>query len=204
MHIRKDIIQGSDSWFEAKLGKMGASSASQLVSSTGKLSTSRKGLVYTLAAEILSGQREEGYTNSYMETGNTREAESRSLYELISGDTIEEVGIICPDDKELYLCSPDGICQKKKYGLELKNVKPKTMIEYLLKGTVPSCYVPQIQFSLMVTGFDYWVFMAYSPNLRPLILKVERDETLIGKLRVETLKAINEIDEIVKKLKEQK
>lgn len=195
------IPQGEDAWFQEKLGKLSASNASKLVTSTGKKSTSREGYLHTIVAERLTGERYDTFKSDAMETGNTREQESRDLFELMTGDTIEQVGLIYPDEDRKILCSPDGICQAKGYGLELKNVIPKTMIKYLLKNVVPSEYVIQIQFSLMVTGFEYWVFFAYSPNLKPLLLKVERDEGLIAILRKESEIFCEEVEALVEKIK---
>ena len=37
--------------------------------------------------------------------------------------------------------------------------------------------------SLMVSERSYWYFMSYHPELKPFILKVERDEEFISKMR---------------------
>jgi len=196
-----DCVQGESQWFAEKLGKPSASNASKLITGSGKRSTQREGYLHTLIAEKLTGERYDAFkTTEAMEEGVRREAESRKLYEFVSDDVITEVGVVYPDKTDKYLCSPDGLCDEKKYGLELKNVMPKTQIKYLLKGTMPTEYILQVQFSLMVTELDYWVFASYCPKLEPLIVKVERDEVLINTLKKEVEVFCDEIDENVKKL----
>lgn len=195
-----DCEQGSDQWFAEKLGKPSASNASKIITNEGKPSKQRTDYIYTLASEAITGKAEEGYKNKNMEMGNEREEESRSFYELTHGVTVDQVGVVYQDENKLYLCSPDGIINNEE-GLELKNVLPKTQVKYLLKNKLPSEYFSQIQFSLLVTGFNVWNFMSYCPLMRPLIIRVERNEEFISKLRVELKMVAQEVKEIVEKIK---
>ena len=194
-----DIIQQSDEWFQAKLGKVSASKANQIMTSTGGRSSSRRGYLYILAAEILTGERVESYKSKAMEMGNDREDESRSLYELISGETVTQVGLVYKDSNKDVLCSPDGILTEER-GLELKNVLPKTQIQYLLNNKLPTEYVVQVQFSLYVTGFKEWIFFSYCPNLSPLTIKVLPDLEFHKKLAVELELFVEELKQIVTKI----
>lgn len=198
--IITDIVQGSDAWFQEKLGKPSASNASKIIQNNGKPSEQREGYLYELADQIVSGQREEDYKNRYMEMGNEREAESRQLYEIINDVEVEQVGVIYPNEKKQYLCSPDGLINRE-YGLELKNVLGKTMVKYLLAGTLPPEYFSQIQMSLLITKFKFWDFCVYKPGLRSLILRVERDETFISALEFELKLFVAELEKVVEKIK---
>lgn len=191
--------QRSPQWFQERLGKPSSSRFGEILTSTGEISKQRKGYLYDLAAQIISGQSPETYISSAMEEGIRREEESRTLYEMIYGVEVKQVGMIFPDDDKKYLCSPDGL-RADNIGLELKNVLPKTQVEYLLSKKLPSVYVPQVQGSMLVTGFKQWHFMSYCPALPPLILEIERDEKWIEKCDKE-LKAFNqELEEMVKRL----
>ena len=191
--------QRSPQWFQERLGKPSSSRFGEILTSTGEISKQRKGYLYDLAAQIISGQSPETYISSAMEEGIRREEESRTLYEMIYGVEVKQVGMIFPDDDKKYLCSPDGL-RADNIGLELKNVLPKTQVEYLLSKKLPSVYVPQVQGSMLVTGFKQWHFMSYCPALPPLILEIERDEKWIEKCEKE-LKSFNqELDEMVKRL----
>jgi len=51
----------------------------------------------------------------------------------------------------------------------LKNPMYKTQIEYLRYGKVPDKYMPQMRFSMIVTGLREWDFMSYARGLPPLL-----------------------------------
>ena len=199
-----NCVQGTDEWFQEKLGKPSASNINKIISSTGKPSKQREGYLYQLAAERITGKRDDTFKNEAMEEGNAREQESRDLVSLITGHDIEQVGVVYKDEDKRFLCSPDGLVNDREYGLELKNVLGKTQVKYLLGGKVPTDYVIQIQSSLYISGLPFWLFCAYSPGLSPLILKVERDEALIHKIGVELDKFCDELDEVEKKVRGKK
>jgi hypothetical protein len=132
--------------------------------------------------------------------GQEREAESRSYYELLNDVKVEQVGVVYKDGNKKFLCSPDGIV-KNEYGLEMKNVLPKTEVKYLLDNELPAEYFSQIQFSLFVTGFNFWEFFSYCPLLKPLIIRVEPDKAFQKALKVELELFCSELDDIVAKIK---
>lgn len=200
MIIIDTIEQGSEEWIKEKLGIPSASNASQIISGDGKKSTQRKGYLYTLAAESITKMRADSYKSAAMEVGNEREEESRTLFEMVKDVEVEQVGMIYKDEKKEFLCSPDGII-KRIEGLELKNVLPKTQVKYLLSGKLPPEYFVQVQSSLYVTGFKVWHFCSYSPSLRPLIIKVERDEDFIKKLEAELKSFTEELKQIINKIR---
>jgi len=194
-----DIEQGEEMWFQEKLGKVSASNASKLVTNKGVPSKQREDYLYSLVAEKITGQRVDTFKSEAMEEGNRREQESRELYQIIYGVEVERVGLVYMNEDRNVLCSPDGIVDRE-YGLELKNVLPKTQVKYLSKGSLPSQYFSQLQFSMMVTGFKYWMFCSYSPGLNPLILKIERDEKFIETLQNEIIRFCKDIDILVEKI----
>ena len=194
-----DIVQGSPEWFAEKLGKPSASNASKILTASGKPSDQRKGYLYELAAERITGKQEDTYKNGFMDMGNEREEESRKLFELTHEVEIQKVGVVYQDERKLWLCSPDGI--GKEYGLELKNVLGKTQVKRLLDGDLPSEYFGQVQMSLMITGFKTWRFFSYCPAMRPLDIEVKRDEAYIKSLAIELEVFCKQLDEITEKIK---
>lgn len=200
MPIIIDCEQNSEQWWAEKLGKPSASNASKIITNEGKPSKSRVNYMYELAGELTIGKREESYRNDNILTGNEREAESRQFYEMINDVKVEQVGVVYKNNKKEFLCSPDGLINRK-YGLELKNVIPKTQVKYLLENKLPSEYFAQIQFSLYVTEFEFWDFMSYCPGLKPLIIRVQRDEKFIKALGIELKKFCRELKEVIKKIR---
>ncbi len=198
--ITLDLVQGSEEWFSEKLGKPSASNASKILTMEGAPSKQREGYLYELAAERITGKREDDYKNGTMEMGNEREEESRKYYELLNDVEVQKVGVIYKDEKKEFLCSPDGII-KSEYGLEMKNVLGKTQVKRLLDGKLPSEYFSQIQMSIYITGFRFWDFLSYAPNMKPLIIRVDREPKFLMALDMELRKFCKELDEIVEKIR---
>ena len=199
--IIENCLQGSPEWEKIKIGKPSASNASRIITTGGKPSEQRKDYLYELAGELLTGKREDSYKDANMETGNIREEESRNFFEFVYGVEVTQVGVIYKDKQKKFLCSPDGVVLKEKYGLEMKNVIPKTQVKYLLENKLPAKHFSQIQFSLYVTGFDYWIFLSYVPSMKPLIIKVEPDKDYQKALKVELKKFCDELQIITEKLR---
>ena len=180
------IEQKSEAWFQARLGKVTASKVSNIITPTGKKSTSAQNYMDELLAEYIAGKPIDVMEpTAWMAHGNEFEAEARSAYSFITDNEVKEVGF-CMDDNETMGISPDGLIDPDG-GLEIKCVKGSTLISYYRKG-FPLTYKPQVMMSLYVTGRKWWDFMAYHQNLRPYIERINRDDEyieLMGKFLVE-------------------
>lgn len=200
MIIVKEFSQHSDRWFAEKTGKPSASNLDKIITSSGAPSKQREGYLFELAAEIITKTSGGTYQSAAMAEGVEREAESRQLYELIHGVEVEEVGVVYKDENKAFLCSPDGLINRE-YGLELKNVLPKTQIGYLLSGKLPTAYFVQVQASMFITGFDRWVFFSYSPGLPTLDIIVPRDNSFCDKLEIALLQFCRDLEKTVEKIR---
>lgn len=202
MIILDTIIQDSPEWFIEKLGKPSSSKLDRMITPSGTPSKSRQSYLYELAAEVVRGKAMESYQSQAMQGGIQKEEESRSLYEFIHDVEVEQVGMIYPDKQKRFLASPDGLINRE-YGLELKNVLPKTQVYYLLNpNELLKDYFIQVQTCLLVSEFSRWDLMSNCDGLPPLILQVERDEAFIAKLKAELESFCTELAGIVNKLKE--
>ena len=173
--------QGTDEWFAARLGVLTASQVAKVVTSTGKKSTSAGELMLKLNTEYLMGERLETHTSADMQRGNELEPVARGCYELITGHDVTEVGFIKPTTRGDMLnewcgISPDGVIYgNKAHGWETKCPRETTHLKYLLDNKLPTAYLPQVQYSLWVTGLERWDFMSYSERFNPMILTIEPD-----------------------------
>jgi len=190
--------QRSQEWYAARLGVPSASSFDKILTTKGEPSKQAKKYMYKLAGEILSGTSEETYQNGAMLRGIELEAEARNLYKMINDVEVEEVGFCLSDG---YGCSPDGLVGKDGL-IEIKCPTMSVHVEYLLDGTLPSDYFQQTQGQLLVTGRKWCDFVSHYPAIKPLIIRVERDEVFIKKLESELKVFCSELNDIVKKLKE--
>jgi hypothetical protein len=88
-------------------------------------------------------------------------------FEFTYDTKVKRVGFCLSDDGRTG-CSPDGILPDDT-GLEIKGPQPPAQVAYLLGGTIPDHYMPQVQFSLYVTGAPHWTFASYSNQLPALV-----------------------------------
>jgi len=191
--------QRSAEWLEARGGIPTASSADKIVTSRGEPSKQALGYLYALAAERIAGIREPSYMSAAMEEGIAREEESRQVYAMLREVEVEEVGF-CLSDCGRYGCSPDGLVDEDGL-VELKNPSGKVAVEYLIGNKLPTAYVQQIQWQLLVTGRKFCDFVSYYPGLPTLIVRVERDEPFLEKLEKELISFCNKLDEVCDQLK---
>jgi hypothetical protein len=189
--------QGSPEWLAARLGIPSASMFAKLVTTKGIWSASADAYINQLVAERLTGEREEVFQSHHMLRGTELEPDARDLYSLISDAEVTEVGF-CLHDTLSAGCSPDGLIGEDG-GLEIKAPAPSTHVEYLRGGVLPSKYKQQVMGCLWITGREWWDFVSYHPTMKPLIVRVERDEEYIAALEKCVTKAVNLIEENVEK-----
>ena len=185
-----DCQQGTQEWFAARCGLVTASEVDALV--TPKFAI-RKGAgvdsyVCKKVAEKLLGWSADmlAPVGSWaMDQGQIVEKIALPWFEFQYNCTVRRVGF-CACDSGPYAgrigCSPDGIVGDSE-GLEVKSPQPPKMVEYLLAGVVPEDYLAQIHFSMLVTGFASWRFVAYSRHFDALVVKVARDEAIQATIR---------------------
>lgn len=189
--------QGTEEWFAARLGVPSASMFSKIVTTKGVWSTQADSYINQLVAEQLTGEREEVYQSHHMIRGTELEPEARDLYCLMKDVEVQEVGF-CLHDTLKAGCSPDGLVGDKG-GLEIKAPASAAHVEYLRGGVLPSRYKQQVMGCLWITGREWWDFVSYHPSMKPLIVRVERDEDYISDLAECVARAVNTIQENVDK-----
>lgn len=195
-----DCEQNSPEWFAARCGHPTASCFDMILTpKTGKPSAQAQKYLYTLAGERLAGAKADSFQSAWMERGLEVEEEARNLFQMVRDVEVKQVGIVYPDEQKLFSCSPDGLMESE--GLEIKCPAMHTHVGYLLSGCLPTEYIPQVQGSMLITGFFHWSFLSYYPGLPPLIVRVTRDDTFCAKLKVALDEFCNELDTITAKLK---
>lgn len=199
------IEQGSQEWFESRLGKVTASKVADIVAKTKSgYSTSRANYMAQLVVERLTGVKSETFTNSAMEWGTATEPLARAAYELKKGIMVDETGLIDHPTIAMSGASPDGLVGDDGL-IEIKCPNTATHIDTMLSGEADKRYVCQMQWQLAVTGRQWNDFVSFDPrmpdNLQLFIKRVERDDELIKELEAEVVKFIAEVDEKVEKLK---
>lgn len=191
-----DCIQGSDEWFEARLGFVTASNFHKVLNKkTGRGLYMRK-----LAAERLTGLREESYKNEIMDKGSETEQEARKYYETVNDCEVKQVGFVIMD--EWIGGSPDGLIGEEGL-LEIKCPLSSTHIEIILSGRMPPLHIPQVQGLLWITGRKWCDFVSYDPKVlsKPMFcVRVERDKDYFMKLAGEVGVFVGELKTMIAKI----
>lgn len=192
-----NVIQGSEAWDKLRCGIPTASNFGRFITpAKAQLSASWK----TFAIELLA--QEMGVVvppppTYWMQWGTENEPYAVAAYELITGRKVTKVGFAWPDDHARYGCSPDGLVEPNGL-LEVKCPKPETVLEYHAGGVLPSEYKLQVMGELWITNREWCDFFAFHPQLKPFLLRVERDEKYIANLAV----ALEEFCDNLESLKE--
>lgn len=152
--------QGSDEWKEIRKGKMTASNATAIGNCGKGLETYTKEIV----RKELSSKDDE-YSNKDFERGHELEPIAREMYELETGNKVEQVGFI--ELNEFVGCSPDGLV-KEVGGTEIKCPDDKVYFDYMLdkEKAISSDYHWQCQMNLMITKREWWDLIIYNPNFQ--------------------------------------
>jgi len=191
MNIITDISQGSEEWKSLRLGKITASCFDKVMAKGrgNSPSKTRQSYMMQLAAEILTQQPQDSFTNQYMEWGNECEPQARSMYEFNNNVDVEEVAFIELD--EHVGVSPDGLVGDNGM-VEIKCPKTTTQLERFLSGEFPSTYKAQVQGQLWVSEREWCDFISFDPRINGAAsyfeIRVERDEEYIKLLRKEVHK----------------
>ena len=200
MIVLNDLIQGGDEWMEHRRACVTASRFKDIVTpAKAELSKSSDKYMYELIAEKM-GAKTESFSNEWMARGNELEPEARAVYSLISGNDVYEVGMIKTDDEKIGI-SPDGLIGEEG-GVEIKCPSSPIHIKYLIDGKLPTIHKPQVMGSLWISGRKWWDFMSFHPELKPFIIRVERDEEYIKLMEKHILEFVEKMDRVYRGLDE--
>jgi putative phage-type endonuclease len=206
------IEQRTEEWFQQRLGKVTASRISDVIAKTKTgVSTSRQNYLVQLVSERITGKKGDSFVNQAMLDGIERESAARELYMRTRGVSVTEVGFFDHPTIAMSGASPDGAVNAEQEGkydglIEIKCPIETTHTNTLISKSVPSKYIPQMQWQLACTGAKWVDFVSYNPNfpeeLQLFVARVDRDDTYIGELEAEVIKFLEEVEQTILKLKE--
>jgi len=204
----------NEAWLAQRIAKVTASRISDVIAKTKTgVSTSRQNYLIQIVTERLTGKKaDSGFVNQAMLDGIERESAARELYERTRGVSVTEVGFFDHPVIKNSGASPDGAVNAEEEGkyaglIEIKCPIETTHTNTLMSKSVPSKYIPQMQWQLACTGAKWVDFVSYNPNfpegeLQLFVARVDRDDTYIGELEAEVIKFLDEVDATILKLKE--
>lgn len=200
------VPQGSHEWLEARAGKVTASRISDVLAKvkTGE-AAGRRDYRAQLVAEILTGRpQESGFTNDAMRWGTEQEPYARAAYECHAGVLVDQVGMVLHPSIERGAASPDGLVDLDGL-VEIKCPNTATHLDYLLDGTVPAKYQPQMLWQMACTGRAWCDFVSFDPrlpeDLQLFVVRFQRDQARIDAMEAEVRAFISEAEETVSRLR---
>jgi putative phage-type endonuclease len=206
------INQGTEEWFQQRLGKVTASRISDVIAKTKTgVSTSRQNYLIQLVSERLTGKKTDSFTNKAMEDGVEREPIARKLYESKTNSIVTEVGFFDHPVIKSSGASPDGAVNSEEEGkyaglIEIKCPIETTHTNTLMSKSVPSKYIPQMQWQMACTNARWVDFISFNPNfpeeLQVFVKRLDRDDAYIAELEAEVINFLEEIEQTIIKLKE--
>lgn len=169
--------QGSEEWFKCRLGKLTGSSAHTIYTNGKGLDT----LCLEKATEILTGIISESYKNDAMQHGNDYENEARSIYELETGNKVNQIGFC--EENEYIGVSPDGLIDDDGL-IEIKCPTDKTYTQYLIDMKIKPEYYSQMQMQMLITKRSWCDYVVYNPHFQKtlIIQRVFADKEYMEKI----------------------
>jgi len=196
--------QGSDAWFNIRIGKVTASRVADVLAKTKTgYSTTRDNYMAQLVCERLTGQKGESFTNAAMQHGTETEPLARAAYEARYDVLVDEVGFVSHPTIEMSGASPDGLVGDDGL-IEIKCPNTATHIETLLSESVPNKYYTQMQFQIACTGRKWCDFVSFDnrlpTELQMFVKRVPRDDMYIKLIEDEIVKFLAELDTKINQL----
>ena len=181
-----DYEQHSDEWYQAKLGKFSGSDFHIML---GNSQTKKDYLWGKYSERKYQDSDKEEYQSFYMERGNILEYEARRVYSALYEVDVNEVGLVEDDGEfdDYAVCSPDGLVGDDGI-IEIKCLVAKYHEQYTNPDSdkyeyIEPKYRTQVQYNLFITDRKYCDFVYYHPRAGIHVIRIERDEDYIDKIK---------------------
>jgi hypothetical protein len=154
-----------------------------------------------ILSEILTGVPYQPYVTREMQWGIDQEPFARAAYEYKFHVDVDLVGFVMHPEILRFGCSPDGFVGEKGM-VQFKCPTTTTHIGWILAGTVPLEYVPQLLAELACNPDREWIdFCSFDPrvpeHLQLFVVRYMRDARLISMIEHEVLHFNCELDQVI-------
>lgn len=200
-----DFPQGSAEWLASRAGKVTASRIPDVLAKIAKgEAAARRDYRAQIVAEILTGKpQESGFLNDEMRWGTEQEPFARAAYEVFSDTLVDQVGLVLHPEIDRSGASPDGLAGRSGL-LEIKCPKTATHLQYMVDGSAPSKYLPQMDWQMACTGRDWCDFVSFDPrlpaDLQLFVVRHPRNDDRIKAMEAEVRKFLDDVDATLEKI----
>jgi putative phage-type endonuclease len=208
--IIRGIEQGSPEWMSLRIGKIGGSRISDLLTEGrgGAESLTKRKYKNELIRERLTGKKLETYKTPAMQRGIDLEPMARAWYEVKYNTFVDQVAIVLHPTIEGGQCSPDGIVEATNSLIEIKIPNPENHLDNILTGGKQlEQYYDQVQWQLAcMPEKEFCDLLSYDPDmpdhLQGFVKRIYRDDEYIKTMETAVIAFLSEIETIVNNLKE--
>lgn len=192
--------QQSPQWFTMKLGVISASKAKEILAKSS--SATKRTYICSLVAQVATGMAPEINARA-LDWGNQHEDAARAAYEFETGKEVVELPFIYGDASMRYGASPDGLVLRSdgnniERGSEIKcPYNSENFIKFACDDTIKKEHEKQCQFSMFVTGAEFWDYGNYDPRMTTKQLHwytYERDEKTMRLFEEAVQEVVYEMD----------
>lgn len=200
------MIQGSEEWVQARIGKITGSRAGDVMArlKNGSKAAAYENYLYELVCETLSGQMADGFVSKPMQRGIDLEATARMAYEVETGRDVELCGLIDHPRIRRFAASPDGLVGAHGC-VEIKCPNTSTHVGFLKTGVPSKQYWWQMQAQMACAGRAWCDFVTFDDRMpEPLqigVVRVHRDREAIKSLQEAVLELRDAVDAECRRLR---
>jgi hypothetical protein len=194
-----EVEQGTPEWHRMRAGVITASRVHDIIKkgrAKGSYSAARQTYMNELIAQVCTGLLPDQLTAKQVAWGHENEPKALALYDPFEDKQINQIAFVYGLDMRCGV-SPDALVNDNG-GLEIKC--PWTTSQYidqLLGGEPKPEYLTQMQYSMWLTGREYWDFANYDPRMKKSnihVVKHEPDLELFKVFGEEIPKFIEDMD----------
>lgn len=173
-----EVEQGTEQWHKMRSGVITASRVHDIIKkgrTKGSYSAARQSYMNELIAQVCTGLLPDEMTAKQVMWGKENEPKAIDLYDAFDDKDISQISFIYGHNMRCGV-SPDALVGDNG-GLEIKC--PWTTSQYIdqiLGGEPKPEYLTQMQYSMWLTGREFWDFANYDPRMKKKNLHVVRHE----------------------------
>lgn len=153
-----DVCQGSEEWHKTRYGKIGGTSAGDLMSKT----TYDKLKLDLIGSALEPFELEESFTSAAMQRGIELEPLARQYLEDYTGLVFNEYGWL-QSDVDCLGISPDGLTEDQTISCEIKCPSKAVHMGYILGKTLPYFW-QNINYFAINPKLEKHYFISYRPE----------------------------------------
>lgn len=181
--IVHECEQGTPEWHALRLGLPTSSNFHRLVTAKRlEPSAAADGYLHELLAAWLIGEPTDTGKSAFMERGTGMEESARDYLSMVRDAEVRPVGFITRDDG-MAGASTDGLIGDDGVA-EIKCPSAAVHVSYLVDPpSLVAEYRLQVFGELLITERAWCDVLSYNPYLPPVLIRVQRDESVISALR---------------------